>query len=111
MNLEPFAKAADYFENLDPALIDQKVPFFADNCPSCVGAHLWYLFPAPSGGDLFSGIFLRGFGRLAGAAEINFDRLWDLLFTNGATRPAFSAQPWPTPPAVVFRRIADSGQI
>ena len=95
--------AADYFAALPAHRIDQSSADYHPTAPCCVGAHLAHAFGVAAQHDRD---YLTGAEAWAQAVGGNRAHVVLLLRAAGAhPYDPFGMEPWPTPPAEVFRRL------
>ena len=88
------------FEQTDPAMIEQSIGTYSEECPSCVGAHLANLFCVGMYYENGIDAWLKMMG-------LDWDEGEELLDRCGAGLYPWGFEAWETPPAIVFARVAD----
>ena len=96
-------KIARYFDELPPGRIDQGKAKYKASEPCCVGAHLAHLLSTSGKAIHYS----YGFTLWTETMGLKRSECLNLLRKHGSSRSPTGTKPWPTPPAVVFRRIAE----
>ena len=99
----PSEQAATYFEQLPSQHVDQSWPSYYPQAPCCIGAHLAHIYGVTRGRKRD---FLRGADAWARAVGGNRAHAILLLRNAGAAHDPFGPAQWPTPPHIVFRRVA-----
>ena len=93
--------AADYFATLPAERINPLFLLYEGEFPCCVGAHLAHVFAADG-----EGTYRQGVDAWARAVGGNRAHAILLLRNAGAPHDPFGPAQWPTPPHIVFRRVA-----
>ena len=90
-----------YFEGLDPDMIDQGIGEYEEGRPCCIGAHLGHLF-----GHMDKMWYEVGIDSWLFFMGLKPEEGVRLLMGCGAGPAPWCDRDWPSPPAVVFARVA-----